>query len=95
MAKHSFVVELTFNVTNTELIFFYIFYHRCKFKLDGKQLTSTNTVKYLDVFLDEHLLWSKQLNYIKAKLNPAIGILIKLRNNLSEYCLKYLPENDI
>ena len=55
--------------------------HNCKFMLDRKQLTLTNTVKYLGVFLNEHLLWSKQLNHITTKLNQAIGILSKLRNN--------------
>ena len=55
--------------------------HNCKFMLDRKQLTLTNTVKYLRVFLNEHLLWSKQLNHITTKLNQAIGILSKLRNN--------------
>ena len=38
-------------------------------------MTPTNTVKYIGVFLDEHLLWSKQLNHITTKLNQVIGVL--------------------
>ena len=30
-----------------------------KFKLDGKRLVSSHTVKYLGVLLDEHLNWTK------------------------------------
>ena len=33
--------------------------HRFKFKLDGKRLLPTHSVKYLGVLIDEHLLWNK------------------------------------
>ena len=46
-------------------------------------LTSLSTVKYLGVLLDDHLIWSKQINYVTAKPNQAIGILSKLWNNTS------------
>ena len=56
--------KLSLNVTKTELIIFHSnakkIGHSRKFKLDGKGLTPTSTVKYLGVFLDDHLLWSKQ-----------------------------------
>ena len=35
--------------------------YNLKFKLDGKHLTTTSTVKYLVVPLDDHLLWLKEL----------------------------------
>ena len=54
MEKSSFIVEVTFNVTKIELIIFYPsskkIDHSCKFKLDRKQLTSTDSMKYLGVF---------------------------------------------
>ena len=34
--------------------------HSFKFKLDGKRLVPTHSVKYLGVLIDEHLLWNKQ-----------------------------------
>ena len=52
--------------------------HSLKFKLDGKRLTKTDTVKYLGVHLHDHLLWSKQINHAATKLNQAIDILSKL-----------------
>ena len=59
-----------------------------KFILDGKRLIETDTVKYLGVLLDDHLLWSKQINHVATKLNQAIGILSKLRNRASLKILK-------
>ena len=52
-----------------------------RFKLDGKRLTSVNTVKYLGILLDEHLQSSKQLSYVQVKLDRGIGFLSKLRHN--------------
>ena len=68
--------------------------HSVRFKLDGKPLTPTSTVKYLGGLLDNHILWSKQTNHVTKKLNQDIGILSKLRNNTSNKTLKityYLP----
>ena len=59
-----------------------------KFILDGKRLIETDTVKYLGVLLDDHLLWSKQINHVATKLNQVIGILSKLRNRASLKILK-------
>ena len=52
-----------------------------KFKLGGKRLVPTKSVKYLGVLLDEHLHWNKQIPQVKMKLNHAIGIFSKLRYN--------------
>ena len=49
-----------------------------KFKLQGKQLMSTQSVQYLGVLLNERLQWTKQFSNVKIKLNRAIGILSKL-----------------
>ena len=52
-----------------------------KFKLQGKRIIPTQSVKYLGVLFDEQLQWTKQLSNVKIKLNRAIGILSKLRHN--------------
>ena len=87
--------NFSLNVTKIELIIFHPsskkIDHNWKFKLDGKHLTSPNTVKYLGVLLDEYLIWSKKLNHITTKLNQAIGILSKIRDNT---CLKIQTEGD-
>ena len=62
--------------------------HSFKFKLDGKRLVPTHSVKYLGVLIDEHLLWNKQVAQIKMRLNSAIGMLSKFRRNANFYILK-------
>ena len=84
--------KLSLNVTKTELIIFHSVSkktdHSLKFKLDGKRLTQTDTVKYLGVLLDDHLLCSKQINHVATKLNQATSILSKLRSRASIKILK-------
>ena len=79
--------KLSLNVTKTELIISHSNSkktdHSLKFKLDGKRLTQTDTVKYLGVLLDDHLLRSKQINHVATKPNHTPGILSKLRSRAS------------
>ena len=55
--------KLSLNVTKTELIIFHSSSKKTdpslKIILDGKRLIQTDTVKYLGVLLDDHLLWPK------------------------------------
>ena len=84
--------KLSLNVKKTELIIFHWkaanIDYGIKFKLDGKRLNPVNTVKYLGIFLDEHLQWSKQLSCVQVKLNCWIVILNKLRRNTNLKTLK-------
>ena len=59
------------------------------YKLNGKRLNPISTVKYLGVLLDEHLLWTKPVNWVHSKLNQTNGILSKLRYNTSLPILKF------
>ena len=61
-----------------------------KFKLDGKRLVPAKSVKYLGVFLDEHLHWNEQISQVKMKLNRAICILSKLGYNANLSVLKII-----
>ena len=67
--------KLSLNVKKTEF--------SVKFKLNRRRLTPVNTVKYVGIFLDEHLLWTEQVNWVNSKLNQAIVILSKLRYSTS------------
>ena len=74
--------KLSLNVKKTELVIFrprkLKIDHSFKFKLDGKRLVPTHSVKYLGVLIDKHLLWNKQVAQIKMSLNRAIVMLTKL-----------------
>ena len=84
--------KLSLNVKMTELIIFHPrktkLDYSVKFKLNGRRLNPISTVKYLGVLLDEHWLWTKQVNWVNSKLNQIIGILSKLRYNTSSPILK-------
>ena len=86
------VNKLSLNVKKTELVTFRArklkIDHSFKFKLDGKRLVQTHSVKYLGVLIDEHLLWNKQIAQIKMRLNRAIGMLSKIGINANLNILK-------
>ena len=67
--------KLSPNVKKTELVIFRPRKrkrdHGFKFKLDGKRLVPTNSVKYLGALIDELLLWNKQITQIKMRLKQA------------------------
>ena len=78
--------KLSLNVKKTELIIFHPkLDYSVKFKLNSKILNPISTVKYFGILLDEHLLWTKQVNWEKSKLNQTNGIL---RYNMSLPILK-------
>ena len=84
--------KLSLNIKKTELIIFHPkntkLDYDFKFKLNGRRITPISTVKYLGILLDEHLLWTKQFNWVNSKLNQTIGILSKLKHNRSLPILK-------
>ena len=74
--------KLSLNVKKTELIIFHAkntkLDYGVKFKLNGRRLTPASTVKYLGILLDEHVLWTNQVNWVNSKLNQTIEILLKI-----------------
>ena len=81
--------KLSLNVKKTELIIFHPkktkLDYSVKFKLNDKILNPISTVKHFGILLAEHLLWIKQVNWVKSKLNQTKGIL---RYNMSLPILK-------
>ena len=50
-------------------------------KLNGKKLKVEENVKYLGMYLDQHLNWDYHINQLSKKLSRANGIISKLRHN--------------
>ena len=71
--------KLSLNVKKIELIIIHPkntkLGYSAKIKLNGKRHNPITTVKYLGILLHEHLLWTKQVNWVNSKLNQTIGIL--------------------
>ena len=80
--------KISLNCDKTEMI---IFRHPnkkinydVKIKVNGKKLQKTPYVKYLGVYLDEHLNWSHHTEILSAKLARANGMLAKMRHYVDE-----------
>ena len=74
--------RLSLNVSKTKLLFF-----RSKnktlplninIKIQGKRIRSLSHVKYLGIFVDEHLSWNCHAKELSNKLSRANGIISKL-----------------
>ena len=58
-----------------------------KLKIDGKKIYLSDTVKYLGVYLDQHLNWKSHIHELSTKLSLAIGMLSKIRHYVSNNTL--------
>ena len=83
--------KIALNCDKTEMI---IFRHPnkkinydLKVKVNGKKLRLSSNVKYLGVYLDEHLNWSYHVDALAAKLTRASGMLAKIRHYVNEKTL--------
>ena len=62
-------------------------FHRSRIKSEGIQTTirnenikETNSIKLLEIIVDNQLKWHEHIIYIKNKVSRAIGIIYKARN---------------
>ena len=76
--------RLSLNVKKTKLLFFRSKYktvqENISIKIQGVRINPSSHVKYLGIFLDEHLSWKHQIRELSNKLSRANGI-IKLRHH--------------
>ena len=84
--------KISLNASKTELIIFRdprkkITYDM-KIKIDGKKLTPCSSVKYLGIYIDQHLNWNVHLAELKPKLSRAVGMLSKLRYFVNKETLR-------
>ena len=76
--------KISLNASKTEFLIFRSLRkdldHLPRLKLSGKILTPSKYVKYLGVYLDEHLSWKTHVSAIATKLRRANGAISKLRH---------------
>ena len=76
--------RLSLNVSKTKLLFFRsknkLIPHNISIKIQGKRITPSSHVKYLGIFVDEHLSWNYHVKELSNKLSRANGIISKLRH---------------
>ena len=78
--------KISLNASKTEFIIFRS-NRRCldtipKIEISGKRLSPSKTIKYLGIYLDEHLSWKQHVAVVSAKLRRANGAISKLRHYL-------------
>ena len=59
-----------------------------KIKIDGKKIIASKFVKYLGIYLDNHLSWQKQEQDMRSRLSRAAGMLCKIRHYVNFDTLK-------
>ena len=59
-------------------------------RITACNIEQKSQIKYLGVFIDEHLKWDAQLQHINNKITKNIGILFKLRHYVPVSTLKQL-----
>jgi len=82
--------KLSINITKTKFMTFSP-EKKCnevKVYYDKISLETVKTIKYLGVFLDENLNWSRHIAQVKIKLSAVIGVLYRLKNYVSKDILK-------
>lgn len=86
--------KISVNSAKTELIIFRpkfkIIDHDIKIKIQGQRLFPSNAVKYLGVYIDQHLSWNDHIEFVSGKLRRANGALSKLRHFVSSEILACL-----
>ena len=61
-----------------------------KIHLNIHNIDRKSYIKYLGIYLDEHLQWEPQIQHVNNKLAKNVGIINKLRNYLDFHMLKQL-----
>ena len=83
--------KISLNASKTELL---LFRHPnkkidfdLKIKINGKKIFPSTHVKYLGIYIDNHLNWKFHVNELSAKLSRANGMLSKIRHYVSHNTL--------
>ena len=84
--------KLTLNLKKTK---YHIFHPRQKVNynllppltLAGQCLEQVTSLKYLGIYIDDHLSWHDHITYICDKISKCINIMIKIKRYLGNQCL--------
>ena len=74
--------KFSLNASKTEIIIFkrkhQVITKHLNFKVSGQKINPTNSLEYLEVFLNDSLTWTTHIRNLILKLNRAIGLLAKI-----------------
>ena len=81
---------LSINFKNTNYMIITSPKKKTNIRITACNIEQKSQIKYLGVFIDEHLKWDAQLQHINNKITKNIGILFKLRHYVPISTLKQL-----
>ena len=81
---------LSINFKNTNYMIITSPKKKTNIRITACNIGQKSQIKYLGVFIDEHLKWDAQLQHINNKITKNIGILFKLRHYVPISTLKQL-----
>ena len=86
--------RLSLNVAKTEFIIFRPprkrLDKRIFLKLNGQKLYESPKIKYLGIIIDNRLSWKHHTHELSKKLNRAVGMIYKIRDNCTSSVLRSL-----
>ena len=85
--------KLSLNIMKTKFVLFHgknKSITNFQISLNGHNIERVENIKYLGVFINQHLNWDKHIAYVNSKLGRAVGIICKLRSFLNLDILKQL-----
>ena len=77
--------KLSLNIKKTQFMLFHgkrIVDHVPNIVINGIAISSTKSIKFLGVMVDDKLSWKTHIDYISNKVSKSIGVLYKLHNYL-------------
>lgn len=77
--------SLYFNLNKTKCVRFHPRQRQCnclQFKLNDVKISNENSIKFLGIYIDAHLDWKEQCDYVISKLNSSYYMILNLRNVL-------------
>ena len=84
--------KISLNTSKTELVLFRpkgnAITKNLNFRISGEKVKLSRTVKYLDIILNENLLWQDHRNTLIPKLSRAVGLLSKIWYHTPKHLLR-------
>ena len=88
VSKYCAINKLSVNFKKTNYML--ITSWKKKIHLNIHNIECKSYIKYLGIYLDEHLQWESQIQHVNNKLAKNVGIINKLRHYLDFHMLKQL-----
>ena len=61
-----------------------------KININGNEIKQVNFIKFLGIYIDEHLSWAQHIEFLSKKIARNVGILSKLKHFLPMYIMNML-----